>query len=107
MADVFKVSAKSITTTNTFTMLVVGSSATAIVRSLTICNTSTVSTASCDVLTAGASGDVHLFRLTSITAAQTIDPLANALVIGPSGTLKVKVSPADCIQVVASYLESE
>jgi len=107
MADVFKVAAKPITTTNTFTVLAVGASATAIIRSLTICNTSTLSTASCDVLMSSASGDVHLFRLTSITAAATIDPLANAVVLGPSGLLKVKASPADAIQVVASYLESE
>lgn len=107
MADVFKVAAKAITTTNAFQVLVVGSSATAIVRSLTICNTSTASTASCDVLASNLSGDVYVFRLTSFTAAQTIDPLQNAIVLGPSESLKVQASPANAIHVRVSYLESE
>jgi len=107
MADVFRVAAKAITTTSSFQVLSVGSSATAIIRSLTICNTSTASTASCDVLTSSVSGDVYVFRLTSLTAAQTIDPLQNAIVIGPSGALKVQASPANSIHVLASYLESE
>lgn len=107
MADVFKVAARAITTTNTFTVFTVGASATAIIRSLTICNSSTTGTASCDVLMSSASGDVYIRRLTNVTAASTSDAVSSAVVVGPSGSLKVQATPADSIHIVASYLESE
>lgn len=107
MADVFKVAAKAITTTNTFTVFTVGASATAIIRSLTICNSLTSGTASCDVLMSSASGDVYMRRLTNVTAASTSDAISGAVVVGPSGAMKVQASPANAVHIIASYLESE
>lgn len=107
MADVFKVAAKAITTTDTVTLFTVGASATAILRSLTVCNTSTASTASCDLIFAVSGSDVYVRRYTSVSAAATFDAVSHAAVVGPSGSLKVQASPADSIHIVASYLESQ
>lgn len=107
MADVFKVVATAATSTNTFTFVSVGDSSTAIIRTLTICNSFTASTASCDILMSSAAGDIYVRRITSFAAASTIDAISNAVVIGPGGKMKATASPADAVHIVASYLESQ
>ena len=81
---------------------------TAILRSLTLCNSATSGTAACDVLVKPLNlEDVYLFRVTQVTSRQTIQPTDAAIVIGPGGALRVAASTANVMHVTASYLESE
>lgn len=108
MADVFRLFATAVTTTNTFTLFTVNNLATAILRSITICNAATAGTASCDVLVKpSGQNDVYLFRVTQVTAQQTVQPTEAALTVGPGGSLRVAVSTANAVHVTASYLETE
>jgi hypothetical protein len=108
MADVFRLFATAVTTTNTFTAFTLSTNSTAILRSITICNANTSGTASCDVIMAPTTAaDVYLFRVTQVTAAATIQPLAAAVTLGPGATLKVVANTANAIHLTASYLESD
>jgi hypothetical protein len=109
MADVFRLAAMAATTTNTFTVLSLSTAATAIVRAVTICNSGTSGTAAVDLLVqpTTATGDLYLFRYTSITAAQTVQPLDGAIVLGPGSELRLQASTANVVHVSVSYLESE
>ena len=108
MADVFRLFATAVTTTNTFTAFTLSTNSTAILRSVTICNANTSGTASCDVIVApDTTANVYLFRVTQVTAAATLQPLASAITLGPGAALKVVASTANAIHVTASYLESD
>jgi len=90
-------------------MFSVATNATAIMRSLTVCNANTSGTASCDIIVARntSASDVYLFRFTQVTASQTLQPLDGAITIGPGGVLKVAASTANAMHVTASYLETD
>lgn len=108
MADTFRVAASVVTTTDTYAVFTLETAATAIVRAITLCNAGTSGTAAVDVLVqpTTATGDIYLFRYTSLTAAQTVQPLAGAIVVGGGGALRVQASTANVVHVSASWLES-
>lgn len=108
MADVFRLAASTVTTTSAVSLFTVSSASTAILRTLTVLNASTSSTASCDViLSPTLTTDVYLFRFTQISACQTMQPLAGAVTLSPSSRLRFVCSPSNAVQLTASYLDSQ
>lgn len=101
--------ASAVTTTNSYSVLAMSTQATAILKTLTLCNSLTSGTAAVDVLVrpSTATTEVYLYRYTALAASQTVQPLAGALVVNAGGSLHVQASTANVVHVSASYLESE
>lgn len=109
MADIFRLVATAVTTTNSFNVLSFGTASTAVVRLMTICNTSSSSTASINVQVVKAANTntpVVMFAYTQVTAQQTVLPFAEPLTLEGGDKLQVAAGQADRFHVVVSALET-
>lgn len=109
MADIFRLVATAVTTTNAINVLSFGTASTAVVRLMTICNTSSSSTASINVQVVKAAATntpFILFAYTQVTAQQTVLPLSEPLTLEGGDKLQVVAGQADRFHVVVSALET-
>lgn len=106
MPEQFRFSVATITSTNATTVLAPGTAATAMVRSLTLCNPHTANTSTADVTmyVASETASWQLFKYTQITAAQTLMPFDTPVVVAAGDSLQVSRDGAD-IDATATYLE--
>jgi len=109
MADIFRLVATAVTTTNAINVLSFGTASTAVVRLMTICNTHSSSTASINVQVVKAAATntpVVMFAYTQVTAQQTVVPFAEPLTLEGGDKLQVAAGQADRFHVVVSALET-
>lgn len=109
MADIFRLVATSVTTTNTFNVLAFSTGSTAVVRFMTICNTHTSATASINVQVvkaASTNSPVVMFAYTNVAAQQTLVPFAEPLTLEGGDRLQVAAGQADRFHVAVSALET-
>lgn len=109
MADIFRLVATAVTTTNTFNVLAFGTASTAVVRLLTICNTHTSATASINVQvvkSASTTSPVVLFAYTNVAAQQTLLPFSEPLTLEGGDRLQVAAGQTGHFHVVVSALET-
>lgn len=106
MPEQFRFSVATITSTNATDVLSPGTAATAMVRSLTLCNPHTANTSSVDVTmyVALQTASWQLFKYTQVTAAETLMPLSTPIVVAAGDSLQVSRSGAN-IDATATYLE--
>lgn len=106
MADVFISVATALTSTAKVSFLSFGTAATAIVRSMSFCNTHTSSTTTLEVtlLKSGTTTDFLLARYTQLDASQTVEIAANTLVVEAGDVLSLKASNAGIVNAVASIM---
>lgn len=106
MPEEFKLSAVAITSTNSTAVVPATTIATAMIRSITLCNKSTSATASVDVqmFVASQSASYFLFRYTQVTASQTLLPLTTPVVVSAGNELRATRQGED-IDATATYLE--
>ena len=108
MAELFRASGAAVTTTNTFVALAFGTSSSALVRTLSVCNTHNLETASITIQmakSADTSTPYVLFQLTQVTAQQTVQPLSGPLALEPGDQIQVRASHSAHFHVVASSLQ--
>jgi hypothetical protein len=108
MADVFRMVARTLTSTSNIVLADLHTASTAIVRGVTICNTSTVATAvfELSVIPNGLTASVTMFKGVSLAAQATSQPLNNTLVLNGGDKLQAKASVANQLDATVSYLES-
>jgi hypothetical protein len=108
MADVFRMVAKTLTATTPITIASMGTASTAVVRGITICNTSTAASATYDLLIIpnGLTASVYMIKAASLATQVTGQPLNSTLVLNAGDALQAKASVANVIDVTASFLES-
>jgi len=106
MPEQFRFSSVKVTSTNATILLEPGTVATAMVRTLTLCNPHTANTSSVDVTmyVAEESASWNLFKYTQVTAAQTIMPFDTPVVVAAGNKLEVSRGGAD-IDATTTYLE--
>lgn len=106
MPEQFRFAVATITSTNATTVLSPGTAATAMVRSLTLCNPHTANTSAVDVTmyVASQTASWQLFKYTQVTAAQTVTPFGTPIVVAAGDSLQVSKSGSD-IDATATYLE--
>jgi|688.fasta_scaffold305833_3 hypothetical protein len=107
MADIFRMAAKTLTSTTNTTVAQMGTSSTAVVRGITFCNTGTAS-ATYDLLVVpdGLTSAVYMIRAASLASQATGQPLNSTIVLNPGDRLQARASAANVLDVTASYLES-
>lgn len=107
MASVFEMHSVVMTSSTEVTLLNLGLANTAVVRSLTLCNAHTASTASVDLfLTVGtATESIFVQRYTQITAHQTIESVTAPLVLNGGDQLKLAGGVVENLHAVASVLK--
>lgn len=107
MPNTFAMYATTITSTNTITLVNLGSAATALVRSVTLCNAHTASTASMDVFVNKVANTASIFisRFTLITAQQTVHVLPEPIVLEAGDTLKVAGAVVANVHAVSSVMK--
>lgn len=108
MADVFRMAAKTLTSTTATTVAEMGTSSTAVVRGITFCNTSTSSSATYDLLVIpnGLTAGIYMIKAASLSSQATGQPLNSTLVLNAGDKLQARASVSNVIDVTASYLES-
>jgi uncharacterized cupredoxin-like copper-binding protein len=108
MADIFRMVAKTLTSTSNTTIAEMGTSSTAVVRGVTICNTSAAATATFDLLVvpSGTTAGVYMVKASSLATQATSQPLDSPIVLNAGDKLQAKASAANQIDITASYLES-
>lgn len=106
MAEQFKFSSISITATNSVSLIAATTAATAMVRSITLCNKSTSGTTSIDVkmYVSEKTASFFLFRYTQMTSSQTLMPLSTPVVVVAGDSLELSKSGED-VDATATYLE--
>lgn len=106
MPEQFKLAASTITATNDFTLIAVSTVATAMIRSITLCNKSTAFTTSVDVklFVSSDSASYFLFRYTQLTSAETVMPLSTPIVVTAGNQLRLVKGPQD-LDATATFLE--
>ena len=107
MANTFAMYATAITATNTVTLVSLGTATTALVRSVTLCNAHTASTASMDVfVNKGTVTDaIYVSRYTQITAQQTVHVLPEPIVLDAGDSLKLSGASVANVHAVASVMK--
>lgn len=108
MADVFRLTSTTLTTTSTVTVLAMDTSSTAIIRGIIVCNAHTSSSATYDltVVPNGQAAGRYLFRGVSVGSQATSQPLNNPLILSAGDKLQAKASAANQFDATVSYLES-
>lgn len=109
MADIFRLVATAVTTTNAINVLSFGTASTAVVRLMTLCNTHTSSTASINVQVVKAAATntpIVMFAYTQVTAQETVVPFSEPLTLEGGDRLQVAAGQAGRFHVVASALET-
>lgn len=106
MPEQFLSVASRVTSTSATAILQPSTSATHVLRTLTLCNTSTASTASATIslFVSGETASYVLFDYTQVTASQTILPVVTPIVITAGNRMDVSKEGSD-LDVSASYLE--
>lgn len=106
MPEQFRFSAASVTSTSAVDIFPANTAATAVVRSLTLCNPSTSATASVDVTVyvAAQTASFYIHRYTQVTASQTVLPLTAPLVVSAGDALRLARNGND-IDATISFLE--
>lgn len=106
MPEQFRFSAAAVTSTTAVDIFPANTAATAVVRSLTLCNPSTSATASVDVTmyVAAQTASFYLHRVTQVTASQTVMPLTAPLVVSAGNALRLARTGND-IDAAISFLE--
>lgn len=106
MPEQFRFSAATITSTTAVDIFPANTAATAVIRSLTICNPSTSATASADVTmyVAAQTASFYLHRFTQVTASQTVMPLSEPLVVSAGDSLRLARTGND-LDAAISFLE--
>jgi len=107
MADIFRVFVAKATNTVSIELVNLGTTSTAIIRSLSICNTHTSSTASVDVtlLRSPTTTEYFLHRFTQVTASQTVEPITSPVVLDAGDVLKIRANSGN-VDAVATILET-
>jgi len=107
LANTFAMYATAITATNAVTLVSLGTSATALVRSLTLCNAHTASTASMDVfINKGTNTDaIYLSRYTQVASQQTLHVLPEPIVLDAGDSLKASGAVVSLVHAVASVMK--
>jgi len=107
MANTFAMYATAITATNTVTLISLGTAATALVRSVTLCNVHTASTASMDVfINQGTSTDaIYVSRYSQVASQQTLHVLPEPIVLNAGDSLKASGAVVSLVHVVASVMK--
>lgn len=106
MPEQFRFSAASVTSTTAVDIFPANTAATAVIRSLTLCNPSTSATASVDVTmyVAAETASFYLHRVTQVTASETVMPLSAPLIVAAGNVLKLTRTGND-IDAAISFLE--
>lgn len=106
MADSFHMVAAAITSTSTVTMLSPGPTSVAIVRSLSIHNNHTASTAAVTVVVTNlyTTSEYVVALATQVSCQQTINVFTQPIIVGNDDTLRIKADPAGDVHAVLSYL---
>lgn len=106
MPESFKAFATQVTSTNAVSVLTVDSVSTAVLKTLTICNPSTANTASVNItlFDDATTSSFSLFKYTSVSAGQTLMPIATPIVVEPSNEIRIS-SDGTHVDVVSAYLE--
>ena len=107
MPNTFLMFATAIANTSTITLVSLGTAATAMVRSVTLCNVHTASTASIDVfVNKGTSTDaIYLSRYTQLSAMQTVHVLPEPIVLDAGDSLKAAGAVIANVHVVSSVMK--
>ena len=107
MPNTFLMFATAITNTSTVTLVSLGTAATALVRSVTLCNAHTASTASMDIfVNKGTSTDaIYVTRYTQLTAMQTVHVLPEPIVLDAGDSLKAAGAVVANVHVVSSVMK--
>lgn len=107
MADVFRMFAASVTNATAVQIINLGTTSTAIIRSMTVCNTSSSSTASVDITVERVplTAEFYLFRYTQVAASQTLTPIDSPIVLDGGDVLKVSAQSGE-VDVSATILET-
>lgn len=107
MPNTFSMFATAITTTNTVTLVALGTAATALVRSVSLCNAHTASTASMDIfVNKGTNTDaIYVGRYTQLTAMQTVHVLPEPIVLDAGDSLKAAGAVVANVHAVASVMK--
>lgn len=109
MADAFTLIAKTLTSTSSITLTTLGTASTALIRGLTLCNTSTSSSATVDLTVTknGSTAGVYMFRGISVAAQATSQPLSGTpMVLNAGDSMSAKASAANQIDATLSFLET-
>lgn len=106
MPEQFLSVASRVTSTSATAVLQPSTSATHVLRTLTLCNTSTSSTASAtvSVFISDETASYVLFDYTQVTASQTVLPVVTPIVITAGNRMDISRVGSD-LDVSASYLE--
>jgi len=107
MPSVFEMHSTVMTSSSEVTLLNLGLANTAVVRSLTLTNADTASTAAVDLfLTIGTATDpIYVHRYTQITASETIEAMQGPLILNGGDQLKLSGGTVDDLHVIASVLK--
>jgi hypothetical protein len=108
MAELFRVVGAAVTTTNTVNVLAFGTTSSAIVRLMTVCNTHSSATASINIQmakSANTNTPYLMFAYTEVTAQATMLPFSEPLTLEPGDVLQVKAGQANHFHVVVSALQ--
>jgi hypothetical protein len=106
MPETFSMVATAVTATAAVTLIDSGFASINLVRSLTIHNQHTANTASVTVSVTRLStaNEYTVVAFTQVTAQQSIQAIAQPLVLNNNDTLRVTCDPVDEVHAVASYL---
>lgn len=98
--------AMTITSTSTVDVINLGTASTALVRSVTVCNTSTQASGSLDfsIVKSDSTTEYIVFRYSSVSTRQTIQPLTQAIVLAGGDKFRVQ-APTGEFNVIASVLD--
>lgn len=106
MPSVFAMYATVAASTSAISVVNLGTAATAVVRSLTICNAHTASTASVDVfVNQGVSTTpVYVHRYSSLSARETVQALSQPLILNAGDALRISSPAASEVHAIASVM---
>ena len=107
MPSIFEMHSAVMTSSSEVVLLNLGMANTAVVRSLTLCNAHTASTAAVDLfVTLGTATDaIYINRYTQITASQTVQAMDGPFVLNGGDKLKLSGGTVSDLHVVASILK--
>jgi len=107
MADTFRMFAARVTSTVAVSLVNLGTTSTAIMRSLTICNTHTSATASVDISIERTpeTAEYLVQRYTQVDSQATVEPITTPMVLSGGDVLKVTANTGN-VDAIASILET-
>ena len=106
MAETFAMAATAVTATNAVTLISSSSSTIHVVRSLNLCNVHTARTAAATVVVTRSNTATRftVSVFTQVTCQESIEVLAQPLVLNNSDTLQISCNPVTEVHAVASFL---